>query len=120
MLELDLDHDFEPGLPLELYMRSEVHRLKPHIKSLIRVHSPGLVALAALADVPSELLMMHGSFWPQAMPVWEEPELVRDRSDARRLVGILGDEPSISGIRASTTMTSARHSRPSRTAARWS
>src|SRR5215469_12613159 len=92
VLELDLDHEFEPGLPLELYMHSEVHRLKPHIKSLIHVHSPGLVALAAMAEVPSDLLMMHASFWPRSMPVWEEPDLVRSRSDAQRLIGVLGDE----------------------------
>jgi len=92
VLELDLDHEFEPGLPLELYMHSEVHRLKPHIKSLIHVHSPGLVALAAMAEVPPELLMMHASFWPEAMPVWEEPDLVRDRAAAQRLIGILGGE----------------------------
>ncbi|HLH81766.1 MAG TPA: class II aldolase/adducin family protein [Trebonia sp.] len=92
VLELDLDHDFEPGLPLELYMHSEVHRLKPHVKSLIHVHSPALVALAAMAEVPGELLMMHASFWPAAMPLWEEPDLVRDRAAARRLTGILGEE----------------------------
>jgi ribulose-5-phosphate 4-epimerase/fuculose-1-phosphate aldolase len=92
VLELDLDHEFEPGLPLELYMHSEAHRLKPEVGSLIHVHSPYLVALAALATVPSELLMMHASFWPVAMPVWEEPDLVRDRAAARRLIGVLGDE----------------------------
>jgi HCOMODA/2-hydroxy-3-carboxy-muconic semialdehyde decarboxylase len=92
VLELDLDDEFEPGLPLELYMHSEVHRLKPHIKSLIHVHSPGLVALAAMESVPSELLMMHASFWPESMPVWAEPDLVRERADAQRLIGILGDE----------------------------
>lgn len=92
VIELDLDHEFEPGLPLELYMHSEVHRLKPHIKSLIHVHSPSLVALAAMASVPSELLMMHASFWPSDMPVWEEPDLVRDRAAAQRLIGLLGDE----------------------------
>lgn len=92
VLELGLDHEFQPGLPLELYMHSEVHRLKPHIKSLIHVHSPGLVALAAMAEVPSDLLMMHAGFWPEAMPVWEEPDLVRDRAAAQRLIGILGDE----------------------------
>jgi ribulose-5-phosphate 4-epimerase/fuculose-1-phosphate aldolase len=92
VIELDLDHEFEAGLPLELYMHSEVHRLKPHVKSLIHVHSPGLVALAAMAEVPSELLMMHASFWPEAMPVWEEPDLVRDRPAAQRLIGLLGDE----------------------------
>lgn len=92
VIELDLDHEFEPGLPLELYMHSEVHRLKPHIKSLIHVHSPGLVALAALAEVPTQLLMMHAAFWPEAMPVWDEPDLVRDRAAAQRLIGMLGDE----------------------------
>ena len=92
VIELDLDHEFEAGLPLELYMHSEVHRLKPHIRSLIHVHSPGLVALAALAEVPSELLMMHASFWPATVPVWAEPDLVRDRAAAQRLIGILGDE----------------------------
>ena len=92
VIELDLDHQFEPGLPLELYMHSEVHRLKPHLKSLIHVHSPALVALAALAAVPTDLLMMHASFWPIVMPVWDEPDLVRDRAAAQRLIRILGDE----------------------------
>jgi ribulose-5-phosphate 4-epimerase/fuculose-1-phosphate aldolase len=92
VIELDLDHQFEPGLPLELYMHSEVHRLKPHLRSLIHVHSPALVALAGMAEVPTQLLMMHASFWPRAMPVWEEPDLVRDRAAAQRLIGILGDE----------------------------
>ncbi len=92
MLELDLDHAFEPGLPLELYMHSEVHRLKPHIKSLIHVHSPALVALGAMAGVPTQLLMLHASSWPEVMPVWDEADLVRDRAAAQQLIGILGDE----------------------------
>jgi ribulose-5-phosphate 4-epimerase/fuculose-1-phosphate aldolase len=92
VIELDLDHEFEPGLPLELYLHSEAHRLKPRIGSLIHVHSPALVALAALAEVPTDLLMMHASFWPAVMPVWSEPDLVRDRAAAQRLIGLLGDE----------------------------
>jgi ribulose-5-phosphate 4-epimerase/fuculose-1-phosphate aldolase len=92
VIELDLDHEFEPGLPLELYMHSEVHRLKPHLKSLIHVHSPALVALGAMADVPTQLLMLHASFWPETMPVWDETDLVRDRAAAQKLIGLLGDE----------------------------
>lgn len=63
VIELDLDHEFEPGLPLELYMHSEVHRLKPQIGSLIHVHSPSLVALAASAsgDEAIALLRWHGA-----------------------------------------------------------
>jgi HCOMODA/2-hydroxy-3-carboxy-muconic semialdehyde decarboxylase len=92
VMELDLDHEFEPGLPLELYMHSEVHRLKPHIRSLIHVHSPALVALGAMADVPTQMLMLHASFWPAIMPVWDEADLVRDRAAAQRLIGLLGEE----------------------------
>jgi ribulose-5-phosphate 4-epimerase/fuculose-1-phosphate aldolase len=92
VLELDLDAEFEPGRPLELYMHSEVHRIKPHLKSLIHVHSPALVALSAMADVPTQLLMLHASFWPKIMPIWDDVDLVRDRAAAQRLIGILGDE----------------------------
>jgi HCOMODA/2-hydroxy-3-carboxy-muconic semialdehyde decarboxylase len=92
IIELDLDHEFESGLPLELYMHSEVHREKPHLRSLVHIHSPALVALSTLAEVPTELLMLHASFWPQSVPLWEEVELVRDRAAAQRLVSILGNE----------------------------
>jgi ribulose-5-phosphate 4-epimerase/fuculose-1-phosphate aldolase len=91
VLELGLDEEFEPGRPLELYMHAELHRLKPELKSLVHVHSPALVALSAMAEVPTQLLMLHASFWPEVMSVWEEAELVRDRSAAQRLIGILGD-----------------------------
>lgn len=92
VVELGLDDDFEPGLPLELYMHAEAHRLKPHVGSLIHVHSPALTALSAMREVPSELLMLHASFWPSSMPMFEEPELVRDHEAGQRLVAILGDE----------------------------
>jgi ribulose-5-phosphate 4-epimerase/fuculose-1-phosphate aldolase len=71
---------------------SEVHRLKPAIGSLIHVHSPALTALSAMAEVPSELLMLHASFWPEAMPIYDEVDLVRDRAASQRLVNLLGDE----------------------------
>ena len=93
VIELDLDHEFEPGLPLELYMHSEVHRLKPDtVGSLIHVHSPALTALSAMDEVPSELLLLHAAFWPESMPVYEEPDLVRDRAAAQTLIGLLGDD----------------------------
>jgi ribulose-5-phosphate 4-epimerase/fuculose-1-phosphate aldolase len=92
VIELDLDHEFEPGLPLELYMHSELHRAKPHLGSLIHVHSPALTSLSAMAEVPSELLLLHASFWPNSVPVFDEPGLVRDRDTAVRLITILGDE----------------------------
>lgn len=92
IIDLDLDDEFGPGRPLELYMHSEVHRVKPHIKSLVHVHSPWLQALAALHEVPSDLLILHAGFWPEIMPIWDEPDLVKDRDAGKRMVDILGEE----------------------------
>lgn len=91
LLLLGLDDVFAPGRPLEISMHAEMHRAKPEVKSLVHVHSPALTALGAMAEVPGELLMIHASFWPKAVPVWEEPELVRDHAAGRRLVEVLGD-----------------------------
>jgi hypothetical protein len=58
----DLDHQFQPGLPLEPYMRSEAHCFKPEeIGSLIHVRAHALTTLSSMAEVPSELLMLHAS-----------------------------------------------------------
>ena len=89
---LSFEQEFAPGLPLELYMHAQMHKARPEIKSLIHVHSPALTALSAIAEVPSDLLMIHASFWPEQVPVWDRPELVKDHTSGRELVEILGDE----------------------------
>ena len=91
VFELGLDDEFRPGLPLELYIHAAMHRARPEVTSLIHVHSPNLTALSAMAEPPGALLMMHASFWPERIPVWEQPELVRDHETAEQLVGRIGD-----------------------------
>lgn len=91
IIDLHLDDEFERGLPLELYMHSEVHRANPNIKSLVHVHSRWLKALAALETVPSDLLILQAAFWPETMPIWDEPRLVSDRDAGKRMVDVLGD-----------------------------
>ncbi|MFF7333988.1 class II aldolase/adducin family protein [Streptomyces sp. NPDC008150] len=89
--ELSLDAEFAPGLPLELYMHAAMHRAHPEIRSLVHVHSPNLTALAAMAEPPAELLMLHASFWPEHVPLWERPELVTDHAAGDELVRLTGD-----------------------------
>jgi ribulose-5-phosphate 4-epimerase/fuculose-1-phosphate aldolase len=89
--ELGLDEDFAAGLPLELYLHAEMHRARPDIRSLIHVHSPNLTALAAMAEPPSDLLMIHAGFWPERIPMWVRPELVTDHDMAREFVELMGD-----------------------------
>jgi HCOMODA/2-hydroxy-3-carboxy-muconic semialdehyde decarboxylase len=91
VIELGLDDEFRPGLPLELYMHAAAHRADPGITSLVHVHSPNLTALAAMAEPPGELLMIHASFWPERVPLWERPELVASHEAGEALVEILGD-----------------------------
>jgi ribulose-5-phosphate 4-epimerase/fuculose-1-phosphate aldolase len=91
LLLLDLEDEFAPGRPLELYMHAAVHRAKPHIQSLVHVHSPALTPLSALDEIPADLLMVHASFWPDAVPVWDRPELVKDHASGREMVDRFGD-----------------------------
>src|SRR5436190_17768591 len=92
LYELELDDEFEVGLPLELYMHAAMHRANPEIKSLIHVHSPNLTALAGMEKPPGELLMIHASFWPEEIPLWERPELVQDHESGRALIELMGDD----------------------------
>ncbi len=91
VIELGLDDEFRFGLPLELYMHAAAHRADPGIKSLVHVHSPNLTTLAAMAEPPGELLMIHASFWPERVPLWERPELIADHRSGAELIEIMGD-----------------------------
>lgn len=90
VFELSLEDEFRPGLPLELYMHAAMHRAHPEIRSLVHVHSPNLTAIAAMEDPPGELLMIHAAFWPERIPLWERPELVKDHESGRELVELMG------------------------------
>ncbi|HEY1705754.1 MAG TPA: class II aldolase/adducin family protein, partial [Trebonia sp.] len=87
--ELAFDDEWAQGLPLEMYMHSEVHRLHPEVGALVHSHSPALTQLSALAEVPGDALLLHASFWPDEVPVFQRPHLVVERPDAVRLIGQL-------------------------------
>lgn len=91
LFELELDDEWRLGQPLELYIHSEVHRLSPHVGSLVHVHAPALVQLSLLAEVPADALVLNAGFWPDVVPVYEEADLVRDRASAKVLARLLGN-----------------------------
>lgn len=91
VIELGLDDEFRPGLPLELYLHAAMHRARPTIRSLIHVHAPNLTALAAMEHPPGELLMLHAAFWPEHVPTWDQPALVKDHATADAFVALMGD-----------------------------
>ena len=93
--DLAFDDEWMPGLPLEIYMHSEVHRMHPEVGALVHSHSPALTQLSTLAEVPGDALLLHASFWPDVVPVFEEIHLVVERHDAVRLIELLGDSPLI-------------------------
>lgn len=91
VFELALDDEWRPGLPLELYMHSEVHRLFPQVGSLVHVHAPALTQLSLLSEAPGDALILNAAFWPDVVPVYGVPDLVRDRATAQELARLLGD-----------------------------
>jgi HCOMODA/2-hydroxy-3-carboxy-muconic semialdehyde decarboxylase len=91
VFEVALDDEWRLGLPLELYMHSEVHRLSPQVRSLVHVHAPALTQLSLFSEVPGEALVFNAGFWPDVVPVYNEADLVRDRSAAKDLARLLGD-----------------------------
>ena len=91
IIELGLDDEFRPGLPLELYMHAAMHRARPEIASLVHVHSPNLTTLAAMAEPPGDLLMFHASFWPVKVPLWERPDLIADHPSGKEMVETMGN-----------------------------
>jgi HCOMODA/2-hydroxy-3-carboxy-muconic semialdehyde decarboxylase len=93
--ELAFDDEWVQGLPLEMYMHSEVHRLHPEVGALVHSHSPALTRLSALAEVPGDAMLLHASFWPDEVPVFQDTRLVVQRHDAVRLIGQLGASPLI-------------------------
>src|ERR1700753_297741 len=52
IVELGLDDVWRPGLPLELYMHSELHRRYPQVRAIVHTHAPALTELSTFADVP--------------------------------------------------------------------
>jgi ribulose-5-phosphate 4-epimerase/fuculose-1-phosphate aldolase len=89
VVELALDDEFRAGLPLELYMHSEVHRRHPEVGALVHTHAPALTELSSYADVPGQALLLHATFWPDEVPVYEPAELVVEREQAVGLTAVM-------------------------------
>lgn len=92
VLDLSLNDEWKLGLPLELYMHTEMHRLFPQVRSLVHVHAPALVQVGLLREIPGDALVLNAGFWPDRVPVYEVPDLVRDRATAVTLANIMGTE----------------------------
>ncbi len=93
VIELGFDDAFRPGLPLELYMHSEMHRAHPAVGALIHTHAAALTELSLFTEVPGDAMLLHAAFWPDAVPVYELPRLVVKREHAAELINIMGTSP---------------------------
>lgn len=91
VLEVAFEDSWAPGMPLELYMHSEVHRDHPEVGCLAHLHSPNLTRLSVLEEVPGDVLLLHAAFWPRHVPVYDSPGLIRERGEARDLSALISD-----------------------------
>jgi ribulose-5-phosphate 4-epimerase/fuculose-1-phosphate aldolase len=107
VVSLRYDDEFVPGLPLELYMHSELHRAHPQIGALVHTHAPALTELSLYPDIPGEALLLHATFWPEKPPVYERAGLVVTREQAAELVALMGTA-SVTLLRWHGAMVSGR------------
>lgn len=95
---LSFDDVWRPGWPLELFMHSEVHRRRPEIRAVVHTHAPALTELSLLDRVPGDALLLHAAFWPDPVPVYEQPRLVVERARAEELAEVI-DDASVTVLR---------------------
>jgi ribulose-5-phosphate 4-epimerase/fuculose-1-phosphate aldolase len=89
IIDLAFDDEFRAGLPLELYMHSEVHRHHREVGALVHTHAPALTELSSYAEVPGEALLVHATFWPDDVPIYDLAELVAEREQAVALTRLM-------------------------------
>jgi HCOMODA/2-hydroxy-3-carboxy-muconic semialdehyde decarboxylase len=77
----------------EVRIHREIYRRRPEIRGICRIMPPALMALSAAGIVPAP---RHGiGAYFGAVPLWDDPRLLRDDAAAERLADRLGDAPAL-------------------------
>ncbi|NML42345.1 class II aldolase/adducin family protein [Ramlibacter sp. G-1-2-2] len=89
-----LDAPLPEGVLGEVRMHREVYRLRPDVNAILRFISPHVTALAALGRTPRPRHGFGAYFAPQ-VPLWPNPELVRNDSAAEGVARTMGKNAGV-------------------------
>lgn len=94
-VEVDAAHGELPdGAAKESWIHLAVLARRPDVRAICRAQPETTTALAS-AGVTIRPLHGQGSFLGEAVPVFDDPRLVRDRERAEQLVDTLGSAPGL-------------------------
>lgn len=82
------------GVLGEVRIHQQIYARRPDVNAVARTMPPALMALGTARRTP---LPRHGfgSYFGGGVPLWDDPQLLRDDSAAQALAETLGDEPAI-------------------------
>lgn len=84
-----LDGPLPEGVLGEVRIHREIYRLRPDVHGIARTMPPKIMSLSVLGLTPKPRHGL-GSYFHPAIPLWDDPLLVRDDGAAERLAATLG------------------------------
>ncbi|WP_439569720.1 class II aldolase/adducin family protein [Sphingopyxis sp.] len=90
---VSLEGPLPEGVLGEVRIHREIYRRRPDVGGICRIMPPALMALSVAGLVP---VPRHGiGAYFKAVPLWDDPRLLRDDAAAAGLAEMLGDVPAL-------------------------
>ncbi|MCH2557592.1 MAG: class II aldolase/adducin family protein [Alcanivorax sp.] len=82
------------GVLGEVRIHREIYRRRPEVGGVVRSMPPRAMSLSVMGRTPRVLHGM-GSYFVDGIPLWDDPQLIRDDRDAERIADQLGQAAAI-------------------------
>lgn len=82
------------GVLGEVRIHQQIYQLRPAVNALCRIMPPNVMTLSTQHITPK---CRHGlsAYFANEIPLWEDPSLLRDDVEARKLAETMGERPAI-------------------------
>src|SRR5690606_5588635 len=94
------------GVLGEVRIHQQIYRARPEVGGVARTMPPTVMALSAARVTPAPRHGMGSYFWP-AVPLWDDPLLVRSDAQALGVARALGEAAAVVIDRKSTRLNSS-------------
>ncbi len=91
---VSLDGELPPHVLAEVRIHREIYRNRPDVGGIVRSMPPFIMSLSAIGRTPRILHGMSSYFSPE-IPLWNDPQLVRNDESAAQTAMLLGDKRAI-------------------------
>jgi HCOMODA/2-hydroxy-3-carboxy-muconic semialdehyde decarboxylase len=81
--------ELPPGVLGEVRIHREIYRLRPDVGGIVRAMPPRAMSLSVMRRTPRALHGM-GAYFSPAVPLWDDPQLIRSDAQAAALAAQLG------------------------------